>query len=283
VIPQVVSPAPHAAERPDRAPKPTPPARCPFCDTPTIKPGVFTRCPNRDCPERRWQLLTTFAHVMDIDGLGEKQVATFQKLGMVRTVADFYRLDREALLQLDGYGETSVDRLLASIEASRDRPFGIVLFAIGIEGVGYVTGRSLAQHFRTVDALLDATPEQIAETPGIGPIVARLIHSQLEELRPLIDELRGILRFEEDGPPPGEGPLAGKTFVLTGTLPDLTREDATQRITRSGGKVTGSVSKKTDYLVAGASPGSKLEKAERFGVTVLDEPGLLKLLEDASG
>ena len=175
----------------------------------------------------------------------------------------------------------SVDRLLRSIEASRERPFGIVLFAIGIEGVGYVTGRSLAQHFRTVDALLDATPEQIAETPGIGPIVARLIHSQLEELRPLIDELRGVLRFEEEGPPPGEGPLAGKTFVLTGTLPDLTREEATQRITRAGGKVTGSVSKKTDYLVAGASPGSKLEKAERLGVTVLDEAGLLALLEDA--
>ena len=103
---------------------------------------------------------------MDIDGLGEKQVATFQRNGMVRTVADFYRLQREQLLELDGYGETSVDRLLASIEASRQRPFGIVLFAIGIEGVGYVTGRSLAQRFRTVDALLASTPEQIAETPG---------------------------------------------------------------------------------------------------------------------
>src|SRR6185436_6723415 len=210
VIPQVISPAPHAVERPDRAEKPLPPERCPFCDTPTVKQGVFTRCPNRDCPERRWQLLTTFAHVMDIDGLGEKQVATFQRLGFVRTVADFYRLERERLLELDGYGEVSVDKLLSSIEASRARPFGIVLFAIGIEGVGYVTGRSLAQRFRNVDALLAATPEQIAETPGIGPIVAELIHSQFDELRPLIDDLRGVLRFEEAGPPPGEGPLAGK-------------------------------------------------------------------------
>ncbi|HEY6887214.1 MAG TPA: NAD-dependent DNA ligase LigA, partial [Solirubrobacter sp.] len=285
VIPQVISPAPHAVDRPDRAEKPRVPVRCPFCDTPTVKAdgAVFTRCPNRDCPERRWQLLTTFAQVMDIDGLGEKQVALFQKLGLVRTVADFYRLDADRLLELDGFGQVSVDRLLASIEASRARPFGTVLFAIGIEGVGYVTGRSLATHFRDVDALLASTPEQIAETPGVGPIVARLIHSQLEELRPLIDELRGVLRFEEEGPAPGEGPLAGKTFVLTGTLPDLTREQAQERITAAGGKVTGSVSKKTDYVVAGASPGSKLEKAERLGVAVLDEPGLLGLLADASG
>ena len=282
VIPQVISPAPHAVERPDRGAPPRPPERCPFCDTPTVKRGVFTRCPNRECPERRWQLLTTFAHVMDIDGLGEKQVALFQRLGLVRSVADFYRLDRDALLELEGFGPVSVDRLLASVEASRARPFSTVLFAVGIEGVGWVTGRSLAQQFRSADALLAATPEQIAETPRIGPVVAELIHSQLEELRPLFEELRGVLQLEEAGPPPGEGPLAGQTFVLTGTLPDLTREEATQRITRAGGKVTGSVSKKTSYVVAGASPGSKLEKAERLGVEVLDETQLLRLL-DSSG
>jgi DNA ligase (NAD+) len=201
--------------------------------------------------------------------------------GLVGTAGDFYRLTAEQLLELEGYGEVSVNRLLAAIEASKERPFGHVLFAIGIEGVGFVTGRNLAQHFRSIEALLAATPEQIAGTPGIGPIVAQLIADQLadEQMRALIDDLRQIgLRFEEEGPAPGEGPLAGKTFVLTGSLPDLTREEATERIVAAGGRVTGSVSKKTDYVVAGESPGSKLEKAERMGVAVLDEAGLLELL-----
>jgi DNA ligase (NAD+) len=286
VIPQVLSPAPHAVERPDRSPPPRPPERCPVCGTPTVKAegSVFTKCPNRDCPDRRWQLLKHFVSggAMDVEGLGEKQVALLQSAGLVRTAADFYRLGKDDLLGLEGIGEVSATNLLDAVERSRGRPFGTVLFAIGIEGVGFVTGRSLAQQFRTIDALLAASPEDIAATPGIGPIVAALIHEQLARpaMRELVADLRAQgLRFEEEGPAPGEGPLSGRTFVLTGTLPELTREQATERIVAAGGKVTTSVSKKTDYLVAGESPGSKLEKAERLGVEVLDEAALLALLD----
>jgi DNA ligase (NAD+) len=285
VIPQVVSPAPHAVEREGRADPPLPPAECPFCATPTVKgEGVFTKCPNRACPERQWQLLQHFASrgAMDIEGLGEKQVAALQAHGLVSTPGDFYRVTAEQLMELEGFAQISADRLVAAIDASKERPFGRVLFAVGIEGVGEVTGRNLAARFRNIDALVGASPEEIAETPGIGPIVARLIADQLadEEMRALLEDLRGIgLRLEEKGPPPGEGPLRDRTFVITGTLPDLTREQATERITAAGGKVTSAVSKKTSYVVAGDAAGSKLAKAEKLGVPVLDEAGLLALLE----
>jgi DNA ligase (NAD+) len=220
-----------------------------------------------------------------MEGLGEKQVATLQQAGLVKTFGDFYRLTAEQLTALDGYGKVSAEKLLRAIEASKAQPFGIVLFAVGIEGVGYVTGRSLAAQFRSLDALLAATPEQIAQTPGVGPKLAELVAGQLADpqLRAVFEDLRAIgLRLEQDGPPPGEGPLRDHTFVLTGTLPDLTREEATERIMAAGGKVTGSVSKKTSYVVAGASPGSKLEKAEKLGVPVIDEAGLLELLNGGS-
>jgi DNA ligase (NAD+) len=283
VIPQVLSPAPHVAEREDRPPPPHPPQECPICHTPTVKPddSVFTRCPNRDCPGRRWQLLKHFAGAMDIDGLGEKQVDLFMKLGWVRTAADFYRLTPEQISEQPGFGQVSAQKLVGAIEASKRQPFGRVLFGLGIEEVGFVIGRNLAQHFRTIGALLDASVEEIEQAQGVGPKMAAKIHDQLHDpqMVELIEDLKAQgLTLEEEGPPPGEGPLAGKTFVLTGTLPDLTRERASELIVAAGGRVTGSVSRKTDYVVAGESAGSKLAQAEKLGVPVLDEAGLRALL-----
>ncbi len=284
VIPQVISPAPHVVERTDRAPAPAPPERCPACDTPTVKDeGVFTRCPNRDCSGRRWQLLSHFVSrgAMDVDGIGEKQVTVLMEHELVRTAADLYRLTEEQLVALDRFGDVSARNAVAAIAASKERPFGRVLFAIGIEGIGLVTGRNIAQRFRSIDALAAATAEQVAETPGIGPIVGQQIHDQLRDpqMEALIADLRSLgLRFEEEGAPPGEGPLSDKALVLTGTLPTLTREQATERILAAGGRVTSTVSKKTDYVVAGEAAGSKLEKAERLGVAVVDEAGLEALL-----
>jgi DNA ligase (NAD+) len=284
VIPQVLSPAPHVAERPERPPRPRPPARCPICDTETVKPegSVFTKCPNRNCPGRRWQLLKHYVGAMDIDGLGEKQVNLFMELGWVKTAGDFYRLEPEQIAARTGFGEVSARKLVSAIEASKRQPFGRVLYALGIEEVGYVTGRNLAQQFRVVDALLAADEAQIEQTPGVGPKMAQVIREQLADpqMRELIADLREQgLRFEEEGPPPGEGPLADKTLVLTGTLPTLTREEATELILAAGGKVTGSVSRRTAYVVAGASPGSKLTQAERLGVPVIDEDELRELVD----
>jgi DNA ligase (NAD+) len=287
VIPQVVSPAPHVVEQANRPAPTRPPKRCPFCNTKTVKPreGVFTTCPNRDCPDRAWKLLKHFVSrgAMDIDGLGEKQVALLQQEGLVRTAADFYRLkdSRERLLEQEGFAELSVNNLLDAIEVSKERPFARVLFALGIEEVGEVTGRNLAQRFRDIDVLLEASVEQIAETPGVGEKMASAIREQLDDarMRALITDLRSVgLRFREDGPAPSQGPLAGKALVLTGTLPNWSREQATERIQAAGGRVTGAISKKTDYLVAGDSAGSKLVKAKRLLVPVLDEQQLRKLL-----
>ena len=286
VIPQVISPAPHVVEHSDRPRRPRPPARCPFCNTRTVKPkeSVFTNCPNVHCPARAWQLLKHFVSrgAMDIEGLGEKQVALLQEQGLVKTAGDFYRLSEGQLTPLEGFGELSAKNLLEAIAASRRRPFARVLFALGIEEVGEVTARNLVQRFRDVDSLLGATPEEIAQTPGVGEKMAAAISAQLrdERIGALIDDLRRLgLRFREDGPAPSQGPLAGKVLVLTGTLPELSREQATERILAAGGRVTGSVSKNTDYVVAGESPGSKLAKAGRLAVPVLDEAALCRLLD----
>ena len=288
VIPQVVSPTSKAQRAKKRGPVPKPPAKCPACGTPTVKPedGVWTICPNRaSCPGQIFQSVKHFVSkgAMDIEGLGEENARRFLADGLIENVADIYELDFERLSALEGFGEISARNLLASIEASKQTPFFRVLYALGIPGIGYVNARNLAGHFRSIDALIEADAEAIAKTPGIGPVLADTVRQTLAEdrTRDLIERLRGYgLNMESEGPAPGEvdGPLAGKTLVLTGTLPNLSREQATERIEAAGGKVTGSVSKKTDYVVAGADPGSKMTKAEQLGTEVLDEDGLLELI-----
>jgi DNA ligase (NAD+) len=285
VIPQVVSPTAKAQKRKGRSAPMEPPSKCPACGTPTVKPegGVWTICPNRTgCPGQVFQAVKHFVGAMDIDGLGEENVRRFLSEGVIANMADLYELSVERLAGLEGFAEISARNLVDAIQQSKQQPFHLVLYALGIPGVGYVNARNLARQRRSIDALMAASEEELTEVEGVGPIMAATVHEELaqERTRELIERLRGYgLNMEEEGAaPPAEGPLVGKTLVLTGTLPNLTRPDATARIEAAGGKVTGSVSKKTDYLVAGDDPGSKLTKAQELGTEVLDEEGLLALL-----
>jgi DNA ligase (NAD+) len=287
VIPQVVSPK--LPRKNKSARRPRPPKQCPACGTETIKPegAVFSICPNRaGCPGQSFQHVKHFVSkgAMDIDGLGEKQALRFLEEGLIADVADIYDLGEEQLLALDRFGETSARNLLAAIDGSRRRPFKRVLYALGLPGVGYVTAEALADHFGSIDALHEADPERIEEVEGVGPIMAlQIAESLADELTwSLVEKLRrkGLrLEADESERRANGGPLEGKTVVLTGTLPRLTREEAAALVKGAGGKVTNSVSKKTDYVVAGESPGSKLAKAESFGTEILDEAGLLALLK----
>ncbi len=284
VIPQVVSHVPGKRKKGARRPKP--PAKCPACGTPTVKPedAVFTICPNASgCPGQVFQHLKHFRQAMEIDGLGEKNLERFLDEGLITDAADIYSLKVDQIAELKGFKETSGKSLVDEIQASLEQPFSKVLYALGIRGVGEVNAHSLAEHFGSISALQAAQPEEVEKADGIGPILAVQVVEELAEDRSveLIKRLEQAgLRFELD---PSErrstdGPMADKTVVLTGTLPSLSREDATKMIRLAGGKVTGSVSKKTDYVVAGDNPGSKLAKAESLEVEVLDEPALRKLL-----
>jgi DNA ligase (NAD+) len=285
VIPQVVSPTAKAQKAKNRSVPPEPPSECPACGTPTIKPeeGVWTICPNRTgCPGQVFQAVKHFVGAMDIEGLGEENARRFLDIGLIENMADIYDLTVERLADLDGFGEVSAGKLVAAIEDSKKQPFHLVLYALGIPGIGFVNARNLARQLRSMDALLAASEEELTEVEGMGPIMAKTVHETLaeERTRALVERLRGHgLQMEEEGAaPPAEGPLVGKTVVLTGTMPNLTRPEATRRIEAAGGKVTGSVSKKTDYVVAGEDPGTKLTKAQELGTEVLDEEGLLALL-----
>jgi DNA ligase (NAD+) len=286
VIPQVVSPI--IQKRKKGARKPKPPKKCPLCGTPTVKPaeGVFTICPNNTgCPGQQFQHVKHFRGALEIEGLGEKNAMRFLKEGLISDAGDIFELTAERISELEGFGETSAENLIEEIEGAKRKPFSRVLYALGIPGIGYVNAESLAEHFGTMDALLAAQPEDVERAEGIGPILAEQIVEELSEkrTRELIERLRKAgLRMELDESERRSegGPLDGKTLVLTGTLPDLSREQATKLIRLAGGKVVNSVSKKTDYVVAGDSPGSKLAKAEELGTEILDEPELRKLLDE---
>jgi DNA ligase (NAD+) len=285
VIPQVVSPV--TQRRTGKEKRYRPPKKCPECGTPTVKPEgeVWTRCPNRnDCPGQIVQALKHFVSrsAMDIEGFGEKLVHRFFTEGLVRALPDIYDLTVDQLEPLEGFQRKSAENLVASIEGSKRQPFHRVLYALGIPGIGGVNARALASHFGSIDALSGASEEEIEEVEGIGPVLAALIRETLDEPRnqELIRRLRAAgLNMEQEGAASdGGGPLEGRTFVLTGTLPGMSRDEATERITAAGGKVTGSVSGKTDFVVAGADPGSKVAKARELDRPVIDEAELERLL-----
>jgi len=287
VIPQVVGPAGEHAPGTKRFRMPK---KCPLCGTEIVKPEgeAMHRCPNDDCPSRGLESLINWVQAAaDIEGVGEQSIRRLWDLGLVRSLPDLYRLTKEQLMELDGYAEISATNAIESIEASKAIPFFRVLFGLNIPDVGWVTAQNLARHFENVDRLLAADAEAIEEVDGIGPDRAESIATWFaeERNRALVEELRSLgLRFEigeEDRP--REGPLTGKTYVITGTLEAYSREQAAAALEAAGAKVTNSVSSKTTALVVGEEPGaSKLTKAQKLGVDLVDEVGLEGLLESAS-
>jgi DNA ligase (NAD+) len=267
--------------RPFRMPK-----HCPVCGGEIVREEgeAASRCINTNCPARLKESVLHFAArgVMDIDGMGDVLVDQLVTRGIVKSVADIYGLTVEQLMELERMGQKSAEKVRRNIDASRKQPLPRVLNSLGIPFVGERTAQILAETFGSLDALAAADEATLQQADEVGPKVSQSIRQFFHEPRnrQLVDKLRQAgLTFEHTIKKKAGGRLAGKVFVLTGTLPNLTREDAKARIEAAGGKVTGSVSKKTDYVVAGADPGSKLDKASSLGVPVIGEPELLQILQ----
>jgi DNA ligase (NAD+) len=263
------------------------PENCPLCGTKIVKPEgeVMHRCPNDECESRGLESLINWVMAAaDIEGVGEQFVRRLWSLGLLRSIPDLYRLTAEQLTELEGYGDVSARNAVEAIAASKAIPFSRVLFGLNIPDVGWVTAQNLARHFGSVDRLLAARQEEIEEVEGIGPDRAESIATWFadERNRALVEELRTLgLRLElGESERPVEGPLTGQTYVITGTLEHRSREEARAALEALGAKVTDSVSKKTAGLVVGEAPGSKLEKAQRLGVELLDEAAFEALLEN---
>ena len=292
VIPQVVGPI--VERRTGQEKVFQMPERCPVCDTEVVKPEseAMHRCPNSSCPVQFFELLKHFVSkgAMNIDGLGEQWCNILIGQGLVRDVADLYLLEKDQLLGLDRMGDKLATKILANIEASKSRPLYRILFALGILHVGSEIADLFTQRYASLDDLAAAAEssngEELTQIPGIGPKIAESVadYFTVPYNRQVIDKLRhaGVKLFHEIPDPDlyrgGNLPLHGRNFVVTGTLSGLTRREAESRIKSMGGSVTSSVTGRTDYLVVGESPGSKLDAATRLGTSVLDEAAFLDLL-----
>ncbi len=284
VIPHVVRVEKHL--RTKRLKAWQPPTDCPECGTPLVRDedGVYIRCPNVHCPARQRERLKFFAsrNAMDIEGLGDKLVEQLVATGLVRDYADLYRLSAEQLTSLERMGKKSAENLVTQIAASRDRGLVRLLNALGIRHVGPRVAMLLARRFPSIDALRQAPVAELAAVHEIGEVIAASVHEWLasDYGRGVIDRLAavGVKLDVPEAERASDGPLTGKTLVVTGTLTGYTRQEAEAAIQQAGGRAASSVSKKTDYVVAGAEAGSKLAKAEKLGVPVLDEAGFRQLL-----
>ncbi len=286
VIPQVVGPAPEQPGK--RGPEWSMPEKCPVCGHPVVRAEGEARhyCSNRACPSRGYEGLRHFVSrgAMDIDGVGEKLVRRLMEVGLVAQPQDYYRLSADDLLALEGFQERSASNAIAAIEASKRQPFGRVLFALGIPHVGSVTAQALADGFGSMAELREAAPETIAEVEGVGPVIAEQVAGWFldPEHAAIVDALAAA-GLQMEGPRRAQapaGPLAGKTFVVTGTLDGFSRDAIAEHLAGLGAKVTNTVSSNTDYLLAGAGGGSKRAKAEQLGVPVLSEADLERLVAD---
>jgi DNA ligase (NAD+) len=289
VIPEVVKVV--LERRPDDAQEVQLPAKCPICgsDVERVEGEAVARCTGGlFCAAQRKEALRHFAarRALDIDGLGSKIIDQLVDADppLVRSPADLYRLTAEQLAQLERMGEKSAANLIQSIERSKKTTLARFLYGLGIRDVGEATAAALASHFGSIEPLQQASEEEIQEVMDVGPVVAAHVHNFFQQAhnREIIDALiqLGVTwPRQQRKAASSDGPLTGKTFVITGTLDTMSRDEASDRITALGGKVTGSVSKKTSYVVAGAEPGSKLQKARELGVAIVDEAGLLGLLK----
>ena len=287
VIPHVVGPV--AARRTGDEQVFHMPERCPVCETAVIKADddAMHRCPNALCPVQFFELLKHFVSkgAANIDGLGEQWCRTLIEKGLISDVADLYYLRKDQLLELERMGDKLATKIMGNIEASKSRPLARLLFALGILHVGSEVAELLAQNFNSVDEISQASEEDLTAVPGIGPRIAESIAAYFQDSanRQVIARLQGGgVRLEQEAREPAsnsDAPFAGLTFVVTGTLAALSRSEAESRIKTMGGKVTSSVTRKTAYVVVGASPGSKSATAERLGTPVLDEDAFLQLLE----